>query len=1047
MMQPLLRFPWAFCCLLAASVVSPGLTFADEADDQYAVAAGLYERQSWELAIEQFSKFLAEHPEHPKTDQSVFFLGEAQLQLGQLEKAEQRFREYLRRQPEGRFAQPALFRAGESAYLQDRFDEAKTDLAAFHRQYPDDQLNAYVLPYLGDIALEAKNYDAAVEHFRQALSEFPEGRLQDDCRFGLARALDKKGNDEEAARLYLAVAGKTTSPLADDAQFHLGALQYGQGKYAEAVDTFSAFQDRLTESSWRDSAHLGRGWSLLKLEKLNEAKQAFAAVDEDSKVSVEAKYWLGLTQAAEEQWAEAAQTLLAAAELAVEKDPKHKLAAAVRFQAGDALLRAGEPAKAIAQFDLSLQADPTASEESGAENWADDALRGKLQAALALNDHAAVDAGAAAFAERFPESPLADDAKRLLARSLLERKQFTAALELLKPLVESRGDGTAATDQQAAAPLEDRYLLGLAYAGLDRHEAVLTALEPVLAGAKPPLKTEAKLAAASSLVALKRYAEAIAPLEAVLSAKPDPEDKLKAQAQLAICYAREKRIDDAKRIFNAFAQAHAENPLFAPTIEQLADAAYVGGDTAWSEELFAKLAEGGADPKMSVSGLSGLGWSQFKSGKLEDAAATFDKLLQREPPPEMAAEATLVRGRILEELDQPEAALAMYQQLIGNYPDSPQHASGLLAAARLHHKLQQNEQAEALYAKLVESYPELPKLDTALYEWSWVLEDLGKIEESSQRLLRIRKEFAASELWPDALYRLTERAFEAKDYARAESLAAELLRANPPEDIRAWTLYLQGQIAAVQEKWDEVTPPLEVLVKEFPENPMRLQAEYWLAEAVYRQQHYDAAQEMFDALARKIQGHDKRWMAMVPLRRAQILAHQKKWNEALAIAQQIEKDFPEFSQQYEADYLIGRCLASQADFEGAREAYRQVTRSPQGGKTETAAMAQWMIGESYFHQKNYQAALRAYLSLEILYAYPRWQAAALLQAAKCHELLGEWSEAIKLYSRLLQNYPDTTFAEDASERLREAKQQLAGGAASEPTAVDAAAPPREVGPE
>ena len=45
-------------------------------------------------------------------------------------------------------------------------------------------------------------------------------------------------------------------------------------------------------------------------------------------------------------------------------------------------------------------------------------------------------------------------------------------------------------------------------------------------------------------------------------------------------------------------------------------------------------------------------------------------------------------------------------------------------------------------------------------------------------------------------------------------------------------------------------------------------------------------------------------------------------------------------------------------------------RSAAGAKTETAAMAQWMIGETYFHQKNYEAALREYLRLEILYAYP-----------------------------------------------------------------------------
>ena len=45
--------------------------------------------------------------------------------------------------------------------------------------------------------------------------------------------------------------------------------------------------------------------------------------------------------------------------------------------------------------------------------------------------------------------------------------------------------------------------------------------------------------------------------------------------------------------------------------------------------------------------------------------------------------------------------------------------------------------------------------------------------------------------------------------------------------------------------------------------------------------------------------------------------------------------------------------------------------------TETAAMVQWMIGETYFHQKDYEPAICAYLRVESLVAFPRRQAASL----------------------------------------------------------------------
>jgi cellulose synthase operon protein C len=91
-----------------------------------------------------------------------------------------------------------------------------------------------------------------------------------------------------------------------------------------------------------------------------------------------------------------------------------------------------------------------------------------------------------------------------------------------------------------------------------------------------------------------------------------------------------------------------------------------------------------------------------------------------------------------------------------------------------------------------------------------------------------------------------------------------------------------------------------------------------------------------------------------------------------------------------------------------------VIHSAAGAKTETAAMAQWMIGETYFHQKNYEAACKEYLRLEILYAYPEWQAGALLQAGKCCAQMGDAKQAEELYQRILKVYPKTSFAKEAA---------------------------------
>ena len=95
------------------------------------------------------------------------------------------YREYLRRSPAGPQARQSLFRLGESAYLSGRNEAAGRELRRFVQQYPDDGLNAFVLAYLGEVALVQADLLAAERDFRQCLKRFPEGRMQDDCRLGL----------------------------------------------------------------------------------------------------------------------------------------------------------------------------------------------------------------------------------------------------------------------------------------------------------------------------------------------------------------------------------------------------------------------------------------------------------------------------------------------------------------------------------------------------------------------------------------------------------------------------------------------------------------------------------------------------------------------------------------------------------------------------------------------------------------------------------------------------------------------------------------------
>lgn len=989
--------------VLAVALVATAVR-ADEASDQYAVAAGHYQAQRWQLAAEEFETFLNRYPDHADRNQSVFFLAEALLQLGKYSQARQRFQQYLALELEGRFSKPALFREGEAAYLSDDYETAKASLGKFHQRYADDPLNAFVLTYLGGIALAEQNWAGAEQHYRQCLETFPDGKMQDDCRFGLARVLEKQAKYEEAERLYLALTAKTGNRLADDAQFRLGAVQYAAGQYEDAVKTFEPFDSRLITSRHRATALLGSGWAMVKLNRLDDARKYFERIISDPKLGTEARYWLGWILKTQNQWAAAAKLLLETAEAA----PAHRLVAAIRFHAGDAMLRDGNTDAALEQFRWIA-----AHAEDGNE-WGDDALRGEAQAALLAKDHSGVDRIASEFERRYADSPLSGDVARFRAQSLIERQDHQPAAAILEPIVK-------AAEGEADHP-EVRYLLALAYEGLKRYDEAETVLTPVLASADPRLKADAQLALASIFLARQRFAEAISPLESLRKEKPEGDAAVKSLGQLAICYARTGELDTAKKLYVQLIRDYPDHDLLIPSTEQLAEAAYDAGEREWADKLFAWLAADGQQPEYRVKGLSGQAWSQYKSGKMEEAAVTFGRLLDASPPSKLAAEGALVRGQILQQLGRLDAALEMFDLVIKKYSQTDRYPEALWAAARIRDDRGEDREAAGLYERLANKFPDFPEADAVLYRWGWTLADLGEQDRFYALLERLTKNYPQSTFRADAVFRLAQHAYETSQLADARRWVDSLLSGEPAEavresGIRENALYLRAQIDVAEARWPEAQRGFEEMLAQYPEGPLRQRAEYGVAEAAFRQGRYEEARERLGRLAQQTEGKQEPWLAVVQLRLAQTLCHEKKWNEAYDVASKIESQYPGFEEQFEADYVTGRCLANRADFDGAREAYGKVIRSARGEKTETAAKAQLMIAESYFHQENYEAALREFLRLEILYAYPELQSAALMQAAKCHELLGEVPQATELYQRLVKSYPETEFAAAAANRL------------------------------
>lgn len=1001
------HLPLAMAALVLFLAAQASAVLADTADDQFAVGAGHYAAGRWKMAAEEFAAFQKGYPKHPRVAEAFFYLGEARLALGEAASAEEAFRSYLARKPDGPLARQARFRTGEAAYLAGNPAIAKSELERFQSDYADDPLNAYVLAYLGELALQRNDRDEARRHYEACLKRFPEGPMQDDCRLGLARVAERAEQTETAARLYAALGAKTNSRMAPAAQLQLGVLYYRLGKYDDAIAAFRDLKQRWPDAGERTQAQLGEGWALFRQEKYAEALPLFTALADDAEAGPLARYWLGMTLKAQGQFRKAAEVLAGLAKLS----PQSPLAPAAQFHAGQSYLRAGDTAAATALFDLVLANDKAESQ------WRQESLRAKIQAALAENHPAAVEPLAAAFARQFPQSELLDDIRRLHARALLLQSKYAAAAEILEPLV---------AKPAAKVTNETRYLLGLSYEGLQRYDRGLEAIAPIVEHADPATRDDALLLQGSLLMALKRPTDALAPLESV-ARQATGDVQQRALGQVAICLAQLGKFPEARDRYREFTASQPVESVQLAVASQLGEIALKANQVDWAGEVFGRLAEGKSAAARSA-GLRGIAWAHFRAGRWNDALSAFETVLKQSPNGDATAEAQLARGQCFEKLEQLDAAIGCYDTVLDKHAKSRHAATAQLAGARLRAKLKQYDAATALFEQWLAQNRADAHRDAALYDAAWAYSDAGKPLESNRMLQLLREDHPQSRYWADATYRLAERAMEANDAAKAERLLNELVARGCQPELDEHARFLRGRAAMAQQQWAAAVQRFEEVTAKHPKSSLRPAVEFWIAEALYRQQKYDEAEKRLDELLDKPLQGKPAWEPTARLRQAQCRAQRRQWDEAYRLAEQIATRCPGFEQQYEVDYLLGRCLADRADFQAARDAYQRVIRSPQGAKTETAAMAQWMIGETYFHQKDYPTAVREYLRVEILYAWPQWQAAALMQAGKCSEMLNQPGEAADLYERLAKNFGSSSLAEEAASRAR-AVRALPGGRA------------------
>ncbi|TWU27533.1 tetratricopeptide repeat protein [Bythopirellula polymerisocia] len=378
-----------------------------------------------------------------------------------------------------------------------------------------------------------------------------------------------------------------------------------------------------------------------------------------------------------------------------------------------------------------------------------------------------------------------------------------------------------------------------------------------------------------------------------------------------------------------------------------------------------------------------------------------------------------------------DAALAAYADFLAT-GGANLRPEALWRTAQLHDRSSQKSEAATFYFQLLAEFPTFDRSADALLNLAQLEADLGNLSTATNRHKEVLEKFPQSPQADEAAYWLALAAADGKDSDAARRYINSLLDLADSVDevvseqsklLRAQAACLKCQLAAQEDQWYEISEFLNSTNWEIDSGPTFAQLAFWEAEAKFRLGHYNSARQKFEALKLLVFGVAEPWIPIVHLRRAQLAARQQQWKRVSEIISEIDAAYPEFELAYEADYLRGRALAGRGQMSEARQAYQAVLNNELTNGTETAAMAQWMIGETYFLQHDYEHAQTAYQNVLLDHQYPEWQAKAALKEGKCAELKGDWLEASELYQQALQNWNASEVAEQLASRLKWAQRQ------------------------
>jgi TolA-binding protein len=413
------------------------------------------------------------------------------------------------------------------------------------------------------------------------------------------------------------------------------------------------------------------------------------------------------------------------------------------------------------------------------------------------------------------------------------------------------------------------------------------------------------------------------------------------------------------------------------------------------------------------------GWSLYRLNEYRDAVTVFRRFTEYDPGHELSDRAHYLAGWCAYSAEDYETASEFFSALVHGFRSTPLEDKGRFLLAKSLAAEEKNEEAAMTFQTLYVDGAESAFSDDARFEHANLLLVMGREEQAVKEYYELYQRFPRSPLAEEALYKRGEILYGGGEYHEARDAFYLYRQSFPRGKLVDAALYWGGLAAASVDETFGALLLWEKLIDQYLESPFRSDAIHRSAEIYAESGDFRKALSLYTEM-----------LAVYPDEAAAVEAENRA-DELRYLLLGLSDREAELSatigREGGARTTTGREalveLARLYIYEGAGKQDLAVSMlndviKHQDEDPESAAQAQYLIGEYHFRQGNLNKAGNAFLDAALMNPSDRdHMAQSMYRAAEMTQLAGNDREARALVDRIVENFPYSQWAEEGRKLL------------------------------